>query len=124
MNQFRCFFKAGQKVRKSPEYQLILKTGRKVTSNYFKLYFVEKNIQTTRFGVIISRIIKGSVIRNRFKRLIREFLRLNQHRIKRGVLLVVILSKPLLPANYPIFDKELQNIIKTAKLLIAEHSSG
>ncbi len=35
-----------------------------------------------RFGVTVSRKVRGSVLRNRIKRLLREFFRLNKHLFK------------------------------------------
>jgi len=37
-----------------------------------------------RFGVVIQRKIKGAVVRNRIRRLIKEFLRLNKHLFRDG----------------------------------------
>ena len=48
------------------------------------LLFKSKNEQrTARFGVVVSRRIKGSVKRNRIKRLLREYFRLHKHEFSR-----------------------------------------
>jgi ribonuclease P protein component len=52
-------------------------------SSHFLLFKSTKNetddLSVTRFGVVVSRKIKGAVKRNRIKRLAREFFRLNKH---------------------------------------------
>ena len=52
-------------------------------SPHFLLFKCTKNetndLSVTRFGVVVSRKIKGAVKRNRIKRLAREFFRLNKH---------------------------------------------
>ena len=52
-----------------------IKSGR--TSN-FLLFKNRTGESEKRFGVVVSRKIKGSVRRNRIKRLLREFYRLNK----------------------------------------------
>ncbi len=52
-------------------------------SPHFLLFKSTKNetddLNVIRFGVVVSRKIKGAVKRNRIKRLAREFFRLNKH---------------------------------------------
>ena len=51
------------------------KSGR---TPHFLLFKNDKGQPITRFGVVVSRKIKGAVRRNRIKRLLREFFRLNK----------------------------------------------
>jgi ribonuclease P protein component len=48
-------------------------------SPHFLLFKCMNGLSVTRFGVVVSRKIKGVVKRNRIKRLAREFFRLNKH---------------------------------------------
>jgi ribonuclease P protein component len=51
------------------------KSGR---TSHFLLFKNNKGQSIARFGVVVSRKIKGAVRRNRIKRLLREFFRLNK----------------------------------------------
>ncbi len=51
------------------------KSGRTV---HFLLFRSKNEISVKRFGVVVSRKVKGAVRRNRIKRLLREFFRLNK----------------------------------------------
>jgi ribonuclease P protein component len=53
-----------------------VKSGR---SPHFLLFINRNDHSAVRFGVVVSRKIQGAVRRNRIKRLVREFFRLNKH---------------------------------------------
>ena len=58
-----------------------VKTGR---TAHFLLFRVRNDQPVRRFGVVVSRKIKGSVRRNRIKRLLREFFRQNKEMFGEG----------------------------------------
>ena len=49
------------------------------STTHFLLFESRNEASRKRFGVVIQRKIKGAVVRNRIRRLIKEFLRLNKH---------------------------------------------
>ncbi len=58
-----------------------VKSGR---SPHFLLFQCRNEHSIKRFGVVVSRKIRGSVRRNRIKRLLREFFRLNRELFRDG----------------------------------------
>jgi ribonuclease P protein component len=48
-------------------------------SNHFLLFEKKNQESTKKFGVVIDRRIKGAVRRNRIRRLLKEFFRLNKN---------------------------------------------
>jgi ribonuclease P protein component len=52
------------------------------TSGHFLLFEKKDQESKTRFGVVIDRRIKGAVRRNRIRRLLKEFFRLNKNLFK------------------------------------------
>jgi ribonuclease P protein component len=113
----RLTFKASQKIRKNAEYQTIFKNGKRLYGAFLRVHFVIEENQTPRIGVIISRKLKGSVIRNRYKRLIREFFRLHQLEFKKGLHWIVVVSKGFEPVNLATIEKELARLLNTAGLI-------
>jgi ribonuclease P protein component len=64
-----------------------------------------------RLGLSVSRRVGGAVLRNRWKRLIREAFRISQHQLPQGVDLVVI---PRGEAD-PELERLAQSLVRLAK---------
>ncbi len=66
-------------MRKSWEYQLVRKMGCKFYTPHFVLLVFDNKLNNSRLGVTVSRQVGNAVERNRLKRIIREFFRINRH---------------------------------------------
>lgn len=67
------------------EYRHVYQTGKRLKGNYFSLIFTPNNKTENRLGISIHGQLKGSVRRNRIKRIIKEFYRLNRNFLQRGI---------------------------------------
>ncbi len=65
------------KILKREEYLKIGAEGKKIRSNHFIVLYKEKSVGSCRAGITASKRVGNAVYRNRVKRLIREFFRLN-----------------------------------------------
>ncbi|MEA3548548.1 MAG: ribonuclease P protein component [Thermodesulfobacteriota bacterium] len=65
-------------LRKTSEYQVVYQRGRRLRGKYFSLIYLPNNRDVNRLGISIHGV-KKAVQRNRIKRVIREFFRLNRH---------------------------------------------
>ncbi len=66
------------RLRKTWEYRLVGKMGCKFYTPHFVLLVLDNNKEKARLGVTVSRRVGNAVKRNKVKRLIREFFRINQ----------------------------------------------
>lgn len=85
------FPKSARLLRRS-EFLLLSDQGSPARSRHFTLLFQRKEGVPSRIGITVSRKVGNAVARNRVKRLLREFFRLNQERFPTGD--YVIIARP------------------------------
>jgi ribonuclease P protein component len=67
-----------RRLRKSWEYRRVKQMGCKYSTPHFVLLVADNITDTSRLGVTVSRRVGNAVKRNRIKRMIREYFRLNR----------------------------------------------
>lgn len=74
------------------DYATVKKRGRRVLTRFFVLYVAPSEADNSRLGLIASKKVGNSVLRNRTKRVIREVFRINRQRLG-GPFDVVVIAK-------------------------------
>ena len=65
-------------LRKKSEYDNVYRRGKRVHGENFSLILLPNNLEHNRLGISIHGQLKGAAKRNRIKRIIREFFRLDR----------------------------------------------
>lgn len=108
------------RVKKQSEFKQIIKDGAKRSGENIVLYRLRSSGEGQKFGIKISREIKGAVKRNKIKRIVRETLRKNKEKFDPNEKVVVLVKSPGKGTNlkscpftidFDRFKMELESII-------------
>jgi len=103
-------FRQEDRLKKTAEFQQVYAYRMSASDNVLIVYGFPNNLGRMRLGLSISRKIGGAVVRNRWKRLIREVFRLHilSGSPTVGLDLVVIPQKGIPPVSLTELRKSLQ----------------
>jgi ribonuclease P protein component len=88
----RFSFTKADRILKRHEFIALAKTGRRIQNEYFIAVFSPGRHGRSRLGITVTKKVGGAVKRNKIKRLVREFFRLNRQFLS-GVWDINIIAK-------------------------------
>ncbi|HDR16958.1 MAG TPA: ribonuclease P protein component [Desulfobacteraceae bacterium] len=106
-----CSFPKIERLLKRPHFVKLNRAGKRYHSTHFVVIVGKNGLDITRMGVTVSRKVGNAVARNRTKRLLREFFRLNKPRLPRGYDLVFVAKKDAAYLNYQETKEELEPVV-------------
>jgi ribonuclease P protein component len=95
------------RLRKTREFENVYRNGRRATGSSIVMVYLENNTEKSRLGAVISKKVGKAVIRNRFKRYIREIFRLHRDELSKGFDIIVIARKSAREASFRILEGEM-----------------
>ncbi|MDD5712814.1 MAG: ribonuclease P protein component [Smithellaceae bacterium] len=100
-----------EKIRKRKEYKAIYEQGERGYSRNFTYITCTNPSGTRRLGITVSRKVGNAVRRNRIKRLLREFFRLNKAQLQEAQDIVIIARRNMPHLGYHDVLKELGGLL-------------
>ncbi|HEY4716264.1 MAG TPA: ribonuclease P protein component [bacterium] len=84
MNQekVRYTFPVKLRIKKGSEFKKVMMTGGKNMFDHFVVFGMENGLAHPRLGITVTKAVGNAPVRNRVKRLLREFFRLHQYELK------------------------------------------
>lgn len=89
-----------ERITKRQDYLRIYAQGKRVYSKNFTIIICPNQTDIRRLGITVGKKVGNAVERNRVKRLLREFFRLNKSRLLPSLDIVIIAKKGILPLTY------------------------
>jgi ribonuclease P protein component len=109
-----------EKIHAKEDFNRVFKNGVKFDSEYIKIFIYKRHdgCDVRRLGLITSRKIGGSVVRNKVKRKLREIFRTNKYLLKPGLDLIFISKKNIVHVKYYNLEKHIFDLIKNVKIFL------
>ena len=117
-------FPKSERLQYGHQFRQIYERGRKVEGRLLALYLLDepatKPAPSGRaVGVVTGRKLGGAVQRNRARRLLREAYRLNKHKLKPNIQIVIVARYGIRGKRLPDVEAELLRLFGTAGMLSA-----
>lgn len=99
------------RIKSKIEFEDIIKNGKKKSNSYFVIYNKERKNDFSRFGISLSKKFGNAVKRNRYKRILREIIRINQKKFKNNYDYIIIMKKTCDGLEYKIIEEKLLSLL-------------
>jgi len=110
--------KKENRISLNKDFDRTFKSGQSFYGNSLKIKAIDNNLEKIRVGILISaKVSKKAVIRNKFRRLIREIIKNELANLSKGKDLVIVVFNEILDKNRQEINKDLLNGFKKLKLL-------
>jgi len=98
------------RVKNKELFNDIIKNGNQTKTKYFYIYYKENELDYPRFGIAVGKKIGKAVIRNKYKRIIRNILMENKKTFQNNRDYIIMIKKTGLDKSYLELKEDLQNI--------------
>lgn len=87
-------FPASERLRTDREFREVVRKGARVHTTHYTVYRDLLGGESRKVGISAGKRAGGAVARNRAKRLLREFYRLNKNAFPKGTRTAIVVRKP------------------------------
>jgi ribonuclease P protein component len=108
-------FPKGERLLNRKDFVNLNRSAKRYRTEHFTALYKENGLNITRLGITVSKRIGNAVRRNRIKRLIREFFRLNRKSFLKGYDVNFIASRGAHDLVFKNLKEELGNLIFVKK---------
>jgi ribonuclease P protein component len=104
------------RLTKPEQFSLVFKKGISQADRLLVIKALPNQLETSRYGISVSKKVGNAVVRNRVKRVLREILRLSPP--ENGWDIVVVARSPSASCDYQHLEKSIQSLLSRAKIAL------
>ncbi|MGE5253526.1 MAG: ribonuclease P protein component [Planctomycetaceae bacterium] len=108
----RLTLRKAERIRNRADFQRISREGDKIQTPHFRVSICPNGLSHSRLGITVGRKIGSAVQRNRIKRRVREFFRLNKNSLPGPMDLVVTAREGAVSLNFWQVSEELKDFFR------------
>ena len=106
------------RLKKKKDFEHVFKKGKGFKEGFLFVKLVRNNLKITRFGFVVGyKVSKKAVLRNKVKRRLREAVKAELLKIKKGLDVVLVADKGLEPKNLKEIKMVVTNLFKKANII-------
>ena len=98
-------------VKESKDFEKIIKKGKSKINKSFVIYYLENNLNYSRYGISVGKKIGNAVIRNKYKRKIRSIIDNYKKSYVNSVDYIIILRKGAIQKNFQELTNDYNSLI-------------
>lgn len=106
-----------ESLKNNRDFQNVYKNGKSFADRYLVMYILENGTDMNRVGISVSKKVGNSIVRHRLKRIIRESVRLNCDKVKKGYDIVIIARIGLKDKKYADAESAYLHLVGLHKLM-------
>lgn len=99
-------------VKSHDDFNEIINKGTKFKNKYFIIFMLSKNEFKPQFGIAVGKKVGNAVVRNKFKRQIRNIIDNNKFLFKNSYNYIIMIKKECLNVPYNLLEKNLVDLIE------------
>ncbi|AFS79923.1 ribonuclease P protein component RnpA [Gottschalkia acidurici 9a] len=107
-----------QTLRNNKEFRYVYDKGKSFANKYIVMFFIKNELGFNRVGFSTTKKLGNSVVRNKFKRRMKESYRLNKDKFKQGYDIVFLSRPSAKDIDYKSIESAILHLGKISKLLI------
>src|SRR4030042_824614 len=104
-------FSKSERVLNRKDFVNLNRFGQKLRTAHFTVFVARNGLERSRLGITASRKVGGAVVRNRFKRLVREVFRLHKGFFPKGFDIVISARKSAGDLGFRKVREELLEVV-------------
>jgi ribonuclease P protein component len=111
-------------LKRNYEFMRVYRKGRYLPGRHAVIHFMRRSKGGNRLGVTVGKGVKGSVRRNRLKRLLRESFRLMERRLAPGYDIILVAKAGGTAPPFRDMDRDVRNLLARAGILLPEDADA
>lgn len=105
-------------LKKDNDFKAVFKRGKSYSYEFIRIKVLKNDLGFSRFGIIIGlKVSKKAIERNKTRRRLSEFIRLEKDKIKKGFDIVVLTNSEIVKKDYQEIKQVMLDLFTKAELI-------
>lgn len=104
-------------LKKNKDFNYVYTNGKSYANKNLVMYVIDNSDCGNKIGISVSKKVGNSVVRHRLTRLVRESFRLNEYKLNKDVIIVVVVRIQAKNLNFSEIQGSFLHLCKLHKIL-------